>query len=200
MFTTLVFDLSGVVMSNGLTKASAEIAALLRADQAMVFALFKGPFSYAYREGGMDSAIFWANLAALLKTDKIDAMRQLFFDAYDLMPDTLAMMAKYREQGLCIGYLSNGPLDRAAYHRQKFKLDDFFDFGAYSSELGAIKPNHEIFTRFLERFSLSADQIIFIDDQLPFVEKAQSYGIRSIQFADVAQVKLAIDNYLKLSA
>ncbi len=64
-----------------------------------------------------------------------------------------------------------------------------FDGILVSSDVKMIKPEKEIFLEMLNRFSLSADECIFIDDIEENVLSAMTLGIRAIRFENVKGLK-----------
>ena len=51
-----------------------------------------------------------------------------------------------------------------------------------SFEVGAMKPDYEIFDRALQKAEVNAEEALFVDDHRPNVEAALSIGIDSFQF------------------
>ena len=49
-----------------------------------------------------------------------------------------------------------------------------------SSDYGLLKPQHEIYELFLEKFGLEAADCVFIDDSPPNVEAARRLGFRAL--------------------
>lgn len=58
-----------------------------------------------------------------------------------------------------------------------------------SAEEQLIKPDPRIFALALQRFSLQADQTVFVDDRIANVEAAQHCGIHGIHFQNVQQLR-----------
>ena len=58
-----------------------------------------------------------------------------------------------------------------------------------SGEERVIKPDPRIFRILLERYGLTADATVFIDDQVANVEAAEAVGIRGIRFVDAVALR-----------
>ena len=72
------------------------------------------------------------------------------------------------------------------------ELYDFlhwFDGRVVSGEERMRKPQPEFYKVLLDRYSLNADEVIFIDDNLRNVKAAEALGIKSIRFHSPEQLK-----------
>ena len=59
---------------------------------------------------------------------------------------------------------------------------DLFDDTFYSYELGVAKPAPAYFTAVLDRLSLPAEQVLFVDDNRANVDAARTVGLRAEQW------------------
>jgi 2-haloacid dehalogenase len=73
--------------------------------------------------------------------------------------------------------------------RPLYPFFDELDGVFISGEVGVAKPDPAIFGLFLERFGLTAEEIVFIDDSPANVAAARALGIESIRFDDAAQAR-----------
>jgi 2-haloacid dehalogenase len=92
---------------------------------------------------------------------------------------------------------------REKFHEclEKYEFLRKFDGIVVSGNERLIKPDYRIFHRFLDRYSLSADQCVLIDDSFPNVVAARYLGMQAVHFADPAQArKELIDLGLPLKA
>ena len=64
----------------------------------------------------------------------------------------------------------------------EYKLTDIFDAVIVSADVGFIKPDKGIFDLSASRIGLTLSECIFIDDREFNVDKATSYGIKSLVF------------------
>lgn len=72
----------------------------------------------------------------------------------------------------------------ASYRRTPWikSLLELFDGLVFSGELGIVKPTREIFEYLLNKYRLSPDECIFIDDSVKNVEGARAVGITAYLF------------------
>lgn len=59
-----------------------------------------------------------------------------------------------------------------------------------SFRAGFMKPDREIYELALAASGASAEEVVYVDDRADLIEAASGYGIRSIQFKNVEQLKL----------
>lgn len=72
---------------------------------------------------------------------------------------------------------------------RQHNLEPLFDVVVISGEIGLIKPGREIFEYALKEAGASHQSAIFIDDHKFNVDAAENYGIKSVLYRDVEQLK-----------
>lgn len=73
---------------------------------------------------------------------------------------------------------------RRIAHRNIECLDDMFKAAYYSHNMGMRKPDNEIFENLIAKVGVSAQNILFIDDNLKNIESADKMGIQTIRICD----------------
>lgn len=115
-----------------------------------------------------------------------------WYDMIHPVPGMAAFIAKKKKEGYGIYLLSNAE----AAVREYFHLipgSEFFDGIMFSAEVKLIKPMPEIYDLLLEKYSLRADECLFIDDLPVNAAGALHEGMHSIVFrGDIEE----IENYL----
>lgn len=106
--------------------------------------------------------------------------------------ETLEIMRRLRAEGIPIYALSNWSNETFPSTRDRFPFLDEFDGILLSGQVGVGKPDPAIFRRFLERFGLTAESTVFIDDNAANVAVAQSLGLQALLFRNAAQVRLEL--------
>ena len=71
-----------------------------------------------------------------------------------------------------------------------------FDAIVYSSEVGLLKPDPEIYRRTLALMGIQAQEAIFVDDVQRNVDGANRIGLHGIVFKDSQQAKQGIEALL----
>ena len=80
---------------------------------------------------------------------------------------------------------------REKFHEclEKYEFLQKFDGIVVSGNEHLIKPDYRIFYRFLDRYSLDAEQCVFIDDSYPNVAAARYVGMKAIHFQSPEQLR-----------
>ena len=123
-------------------------------------------------------------------TRTFDTVRESLVD----FQESVALIHEMKSRGIPQYVLSNMSLVNAAYLRQRpyFKL---FDGIVISAEEKLIKPDTALFQLVLDRYELSADQVVFIDDSLPNIEAAQSLGMHGVHFKATSECYASVRKY-----
>ena len=78
-----------------------------------------------------------------------------------------------------LAYLSNSNALHYPRFQNEMHIDSFFDYHFASFKMGYVKPHAEIFRAVLDKLSLKAGEIFFVDDNRLNVEMARSLGMRA---------------------
>ena len=93
------------------------------------------------------------------------------------------LVEQLKQRGYCVYYLSNIPQDVLDLLRDRGVLDGF-DGGVASCEVHVNKPDPKIYKALLDKYSLKAEECVFIDDRLENVQAAFALGFAGIQMKD----------------
>lgn len=118
--------------------------------------------------------------------DKIDYQYILFE-----MKDTVNYLRELKSKGYVIYILSDLSIDSYNYNK-RFDFFNKVSGGVYSFEIGSTKPNPKNYETLLSKYSLIAEETIFIDDKLDNIQAANAFGIHGIQFTSLSDVKKQI--------
>ncbi|MGI5976311.1 MAG: HAD family hydrolase [Candidatus Limivicinus sp.] len=99
------------------------------------------------------------------------------------MPGMEELIRELKEKGYGIYLLSNANIELRE-HFHKLPAADCFDGIFVSSEHKLLKPQHEIYEKFLSSFSLEAGECFFIDDGPANIEGAEETGIPGTVFRE----------------
>ena len=76
------------------------------------------------------------------------------------------------------------------------QLEPLFDTVVISSEIGAAKPDKEIFSYALEKLGVKAQDVVFVDDNPKYVEAAEKLGINGVVYKNFEQFKRDVEALL----
>ena len=179
------FDLGGVIVRTEFQAPRQQLADRLGMDYDDLNKLvFDSDTGLKASTGEITSAQHWAFVIQRLKRPEAElaAIREEFF-AGDIVDRTLVEYIRSLRGKYKTGLISNAWSDlRDFVVREKF--DDAFDKMIISAEVGAMKPEPEIFQIALEQFGVRPSEAIFVDDFYINVEGCQKVGMKGIHFKD----------------
>lgn len=134
-----------------------------------------------------------------LKNPKYDKyIREVMQSWYDMLvpiEGTVSIYNEIKDKGYKMYILSN-------YHRKAFEItyknNEFLskaDGIVVSHELNMLKPEPEIYDYLLKKYSLKAEETLFIDDTLINIEGARKAGIDTIHFTDGNALRKSLERY-----
>jgi 2-haloacid dehalogenase len=143
-----------------------------------------------------DAGRSFAEACAALKREhpSNSEMIDAWFSRFDEMmagaiAGTVDILAELRSQRVPVYALSNWSAETFPLARKRFEFLQWFQAIFLSAEVRLVKPDPRIFQRFCETFTLSPEQIIYIDDLQHNVEAAGKIGMHAIQFRDAASLR-----------
>ena len=91
--------------------------------------------------------------------------------------------------------VSNESRELNEHRIKKFRLDELADCFISSSFVRLRKPDTDIFKLALDIVQVAPEQIVYIDDQLMFVQLAESFGINSIHHTDFESARTQLASF-----
>ncbi|HSN50444.1 MAG TPA: HAD-IA family hydrolase, partial [Bacteroidales bacterium] len=114
------------------------------------------------------------------------------------LDDNVRLLPELKKQGFGVYYLSNFPLDTFEDVRNDYYFFRYFNGGIKSAEVKLSKPDVRIFKYFLERYSLKAEECLYIDDIEENVRAAESNGIESLLTHGSPKIAALIEEKLNI--
>jgi 2-haloacid dehalogenase len=105
------------------------------------------------------------------------------------VPGTLDLLLDLKGNGYKIYGLSN--FEKSYFDLMSLKYDfaKHFDGLIISSEVKAVKPEEEIYRILLEKYKLTAEECVFLDDRLENIEAAEKIGFKGIVFTSAQEAR-----------
>jgi HAD superfamily hydrolase (TIGR01509 family) len=107
------------------------------------------------------------------------------------------LLPALKKRGFKLYFLSNFPEDIFDELFEEYEFFRFFDGGIVSSKVKLSKPDIRIFKVLLEKYSLSAQECLFIDDIEINVRAADSVGMKGLCALESANLSELIEKELK---
>jgi len=111
--------------------------------------------------------------------------KEFMFAQSVAFPEMISLVTELKKDyGLKIVIVSNESRELNEYRAKKFGLDKMADCFISSSFVRLRKPDTDIFKLALDISQVAAEQIVYIDDQIMFVQLAERFGINTIHHTD----------------
>lgn len=182
----LFVDIGGVLLTNGWDRQFRELAAAffnLDLDeindrhQLTVEIYELGELTL---DQYLDRTVFYQE-----RTFSRAEFREFMFKQSQPYPLMVELIRKLKAQyGLKIVVVSNEGRELNLYRIQKFKLSEFVDFFVSSCFVHLRKPDLDIYRMALDMAQTPAEQVIYIDNLLMFVQIAQAEGMQGIHHTE----------------
>lgn len=146
--------------------------------------------------GTIENDEFIASIEKRLPERLHETAKKVFFNWINTLPEIPGMrdvIALCRERGFGIYLLSNISREFAE-RKDEIPILSLIDGYVFSSTCGFVKPDAKIFAHITEKFGLTPENTLFIDDNANNVEGAKNFGIHTYHFDGNAA---ALYNYIK---
>ncbi len=88
------------------------------------------------------------------------------FDKIHFFSDVISVLEKLKKQKYKIALLSNTESLMAKEIEKKLKFKNYFDYLAYSFEIGFIKPDKRAFSVIVKKFKVKPKEVLMVGDSL----------------------------------
>jgi epoxide hydrolase-like predicted phosphatase len=182
MIKAIIFDLGGVLFTDGTKKFIDEIGAQYNLDKEKVKEVMDGEIGSFYRVGKISRDQFWKEFLTKLHLEAdIDELENKWIGGYELIEGTrdviLELGQKYK-----VLFLSDNVKERVDAINQKYGFLAWFEGGVFSHEAGVRKPDSKIYQLALEKAGVEPEEAVFVDDKAPFLEPAVQMGMTTFLF------------------
>jgi glucose-1-phosphatase len=138
-------------------------------------------------------------IRSTLNKEEIAHIFNLRTDLMFPLDQNVRLLPELKKQGFRLFYLSNFPLDIFDEIRSGYYFFKFFDGGLISAEVKSSKPESRIYEIFLERYSLVAEECLYIDDIEINVKAAEMIGMTGLFTNGSLQISKEIEKVIKLA-
>ena len=124
------------------------------------------------------------------KIELIEAWRQRFDEMIPGAIDgSVELLAELKRRAVPIYAVTNWSAETFPPQRKRFEFLSWFDGIVVSGFEGVIKPDPRIFRILCERYGVSPESAVFVDDVASNAVAASSLGIHGIHFRSPAQLR-----------
>lgn len=196
-----IFDLGKVLVDFDYSIAARKIAARSSKAPADLHAfLGSSPLLVEYESGRLNRQQFYATVRDAIHFDgDLAEFGGYFAEIFTEMPGTIALHAELRQLGFK-SYIFSNTNDLAIEHvRRDFPFFANFDDYILSYEVGAMKPQPEIYAAMEKLCGRSGGDLIYLDDRAENIAAGAARGWRTIlhESADKTRAALVESGVLK---
>ena len=187
----IIFDLGGVLLDVDVQQ-TLDAFNDLGLNGKIIMEIYHRPvnFFYEFEKGRITAKEFRDSLRKLTNRNISDEEIDVAWNAMILgFPEEKIKLLIHTKEKYKIFLLSNTNELHLPYYSNRLteqfpgtNLDDLFETTYYSHLVKERKPDPEIYKYVLEDSQLNPEETLFIDDMLPNIEMAQTFGIVTYHF------------------
>jgi glucose-1-phosphatase len=184
---TLLFDMGNVLVHFSHERMCAQIGDLCRRTGSQVrSALIDSGLQWDFERGRLTEAEFHRRLEQLFGcTLDFERLVHAGSDIFELNRPIVPVLKNLKAGGSRLVLLSNTSISHFQFVYRNFGVLDLFDEFVLSYEVGALKPQPEIFRAALEKIACSPAECFYTDDIPEYVAAGRSHGLQAEVFTDV---------------
>lgn len=190
--TCVVFDLGGVVFTEGTSEALQKVRDMVRErgfSEKLPETMFSGDLAVKLRKGQVTSKEFWQEVEPLLnKKGAVGELQTLHYQSYRPIPGMFDLLAKLKEHYTLVVF-SVIYEERLKAMEKNYPFRDFFDIEVYSHEAHANKHEKAFYEALVAKLPCAPQECIIVDDQEHTVAHAKEYGFHTILFSSPEKLK-----------
>jgi len=194
MNPAVIFDLGKVLVDFDYTIAAQKIAARSRKAPADLHAfLGSSPLLVQYESGQLTRQEFFKSVRdAISFAGDLAEFSSYFADIFSEMPGMIALHAELRRRGFKT-YIFSNTNDLAIEHvRRNFPFFASFDGYIFSYEVGALKPQPEIYAAIEAMTGRRGVDLVYLDDRLENIAAGAARGWRAVLHESPEQTRSAL--------
>ena len=182
----LFLDIGGVLLTDGWGHVSRKLAAKVFNLNPEEFESRHNQAFSTYELGKLTIEEYLSRVVFYEKRPFTPAQfRKFMFAQSKPYPEMIELVSKLKARyGLTVAVVSNEAREINSYRIRKFKLDGFVDFFISSCFVHLRKPDANIFRLALDIAQVPANQVVYIENLMMFVQVAEDLGIRGICHTD----------------
>jgi HAD superfamily hydrolase (TIGR01509 family) len=151
-----------------------------------------------YRLDQMSKSEFWEEVRRLSRKAEIDEdrLQDLWAMTYIPNPAVLSLLGYLKDEwGVQTGIVMNEDRWRYKFIEDHYELNKYAPLIVASFEVGALKPEKEMYQAVLERCNRAArpDRVLYVDDRQSHVDAAVACGMKGYRYVNAGEFAGFID-------
>ena len=190
MIKAIVFDLFGVIVTDGLQVMADQLAQTAPEKVGRIKELVRASSRGLITPEESNKEI--ASLFGLSYEDYRAKVRDGEVRNEPLL-EYISVLRKDYKTAMLSNVSNGGILRRFAIE----ELEQYFDVTVASAEIGYAKPEPQAYETVADRLGVRLDECVFTDDREEYCEGAQAVGMRAIHYESLKQFKLELAKILQ---
>jgi len=191
-YQAVMFDLGGVMVSVEVSRAKDKIASVTGFSESEIDeVIFGSGLKAAFDAGRIDVDGFCreviAKLGQGLDRETLEGAWTSMFEEIDAGVELLKSVSSLVP---CYVASNTDPL-HLNYIKQRFSWFSRFSGIAASFELGVLKPDAGFYRMALDKFGLTANRCLFLDDRLKNITAAKNIGLHTVHVTNARESSLS---------
>lgn len=190
MINVIIFDLGGVVFTNGTEIAINDINKKYGIPRPKLQYLFYNEgLGKKYRTGEYEDDEYWNIVAKYLEINNEDAyeLRKIWHESYRIRSPVLKTITSLRKR-YTVYALSGATKARVEYWEEQYELKRYFDEFFYSFQLNCVKTEKKFSSVISEKLDMPPNECLVIDDWEHFLQMMSEHGFNVILFESVGKL------------
>jgi len=176
----IVFDLGGVLFSEGKSVALEKLAAAHGYERRLVGAILSSPKSIQLRKGLIPDEDFWQWAQQRLPSGYDSRLiQQEWYNGYVLDKDIYELIASLQKKYSMVAFSGNIK-SRVAFLEEKYHFRHLFDIEVYSFDFHMTKPERVFVQVMVEKSGARPEEILYIDDNESYAKPARDLGVNVV--------------------
>jgi HAD superfamily hydrolase (TIGR01509 family) len=179
----IVFDLGGVLLSEGKSVAMRQLASEHGYDPEVVKQMLDAPNSLDLRKGLITDDEFWT-WAQSQVPEHYDTLliRNVWYNGYVLDGDILELIKRLKGQFEIIAFSGNIKT-RIDFLEKKYRFRHLFDKEIYSFDYQLTKPEKKFVEVLVREAKCKPGEIVYIDDNDQYTKPARDMGLKVLIYS-----------------
>ncbi|MDP2604739.1 MAG: HAD-IA family hydrolase [Deltaproteobacteria bacterium] len=182
MIQAVVFDLGGVLFSEGKSVALEKLTTAHGYERKLIGAIWSSPQSILLRKGLMSDKDFWKWARQQLPSSYDSRLIQReWYNGYLLDNDIYELIASLQKKHSIIAFSGNIE-SRIAFLEERYHFRHLFDIEVYSFDFHMTKPEREFVQVMIEKSGARSEEIVYIDDNESYAKPARDLGVKVVTY------------------
>jgi putative hydrolase of the HAD superfamily len=145
--------------------------------------LFDSELQWKFERGRLSEREFHAELSRLVAAElAFEALVEAGSDIFQLNEPIVPILETLKAQGKRLVLLSNTSVSHFEFVKRRFDVLRHFDDYVLSYEVGALKPEREIFEAALRKIECAPQECFYTDDIAAYIAAAREHGLEAEVF------------------